>query len=247
MNTRIVVAALSGALVGLIGGFFIANSINRGEIETLKVKLEQANHLPPADGSVPDAFSLGDDEIKAKIAQADANPGNFDYQKNLGGALYRYASMKNDPGLADEARRILIRANSIEPKDYDVMVDLGNAYFDAGYLKKDSALFAKARDMYENALAVKPTASDVRTDLGISYIVDAPPDYNHAVEQFQKVLKAEPRHERALQFLTAALIELGNWNEAGKTLDQLKTVNPKNEKAAELASQISSKKAEPLK
>ncbi len=248
MNTKILVAAILGLLAGLIVGFAVANSINRTEINNLRGQAEQ-NKRPAASGTNPaaDGFTIGDDEIKAKLAEADANPDNFTYQKNLGSALYRYATMKNDTGLLDQSFRILTRANALDPKDYDVMVDLGNANFDIGYFKKDAASLRKARELYLKALETKPGDADVRTDLAISYFLDTPPDFARAVDEFQKAIKVNPKQERALTFLIQTYMQLGKWDDAGKTLETLKAANPKNDKVADLASQIAAKQAVPIK
>lgn len=247
MNSRTLLAAALGLVVGLVGGFFVANGINKAELTELRGKAAigdtaKTNPAPPRD-----ELTIGDDEIKAKIAQADADPGNFDFQKNLGGALYRYASMKNDRQLAAEARRILERAYELDPKSYEVTVDLGNAYFDEAYAARNRATFQKAQDMYQKALAARPGDADVRTDLGISFILVDPPNEKRAVDEFQKVLSSNPGHERAQQFLTQAYVQMGNWAEAGKSLGRLRTLNPKNPKIEDLSSQIAAKKAEPVK
>jgi tetratricopeptide (TPR) repeat protein len=247
MNPKILLAGAFGLLFGAIGGFLLANGINRTELNALKGQVEQNKRSAGNSNSAPDGFTIGDDEIKAKIAQADANPDNFAFQKNLGGALYRYATMKSDQALIDESMRILIRANSLDPKDYDVIVDLGNAYFDVGYFKKDKASFKKAREMYDKALETKPNDADVRTDIAMSFVLDDPPDFNRAVEEFQRALKANPKQERALQFLTHSYMQLGNFAEAAKTLELLKAANPKNDKIADLASQIANKQPSPIK
>lgn len=250
MNTRTFTVAALGLLLGAFGGFFLANSINRSEISELRGKADQVKPgmaNSNTNSAARDDLFIGDDEIKAKIAQADANPDNFDFQKNLGGALYRYASMKNDRQMADEAKRILIRANALDPKNYDVMVDLGNAYFDDGYFAKNKESFAKARELYAKALTTKPADADVRTDLAISFVLDTPPNYTRAAEEFRKALTANAKHERALQFLTQTYMLQDNWTEAGKTLDSLKAVNPRNERIAELSAQLSAKQAQPFK
>ena len=46
MNTKVVTAALLGTIVGLIGGFILANSINRSEINNLKARPEQQGTAP---------------------------------------------------------------------------------------------------------------------------------------------------------------------------------------------------------
>lgn len=88
---------------------------------------------------------LTPEEISAKLAEADQNASNFQFQKDLGIALYRYSAIKNDQRVLSEAARILERANALRADDVDVLVNLGNAYFDVGYVKKELASFEKAR------------------------------------------------------------------------------------------------------
>lgn len=190
-------------------------------------------------------MNVDPEEIKAKIAEADANPGDFGFQKNLGRGLYRFATIKKDPELLDEAKRLLVRANTLEPSDYEVLVDLGNAYFDSGYFKKDSASFKLARETYAKALTAKPTDADVRTDLALTYYVDDPGDLNKAVEEFQRAIKLDPKQERALQFLTSTYIRQSDWVSAQKTLEQLKSANPKNDSILDLTAQIDTKTYKP--
>lgn len=246
MNVKVLTAAVLGLLAGMITGFTIANSINRSEINDLRGQVESGKK--PAGSNAPgDAFTIGDDELKAKIAEADASPQNFAYQKNLGRALYRYATMKNDTPLLAESVRILTRANSLEPKDYDVLVDLGNAQFDTGFFKKDADAFKRSRELYQTALAAKPNDADVRTDLAISYLLDPTPDLAKAEEEFQKALKDNGRQERALSFLAQTYVQMGKWAEAEKAVGQLKSVNPQNDKLTSLDTQIAARKAEPIK
>ena len=247
MNVKILTAALLGLLAGLVAGFTIANSINRSEINSLRGQAEAGKKPASNTSTSADGFSISDDELKAKIAEADANPDNLGFQKNLGSALYRYATMKNDAALLDESLRILTRANKLDPNDYAVLVDLGNATFDVGYFKKDSASFKRSRELYASALTTKPNDADVRTDLAMSYVLDTPPDYNQAVDEFQKAIKANPKQERALTFLTQTYMQLGKWDEASRTLAELKAANPKNDKIADLTAQIASKQAAPIK
>ncbi len=246
MNSRILTVGILTALAGLTGGFLLANGLNRSTINALKTQLDQRK--PDADakpGSSGNA-DVDPEEIRSKLAEADANPTDFAFQKSLGRGLYRFATIKKDDDLVQEAKRILIRANTLDSKDYDVIVDLGNAYFDTGYAKKDSASFKLARETYEKALGIRPNDADVRTDLALTYFVDEPADLKKAVEEFQKALKSDPKQERALQFLTSTYIRQADFTSAQKTLDQLKTANPKNETISNLTTQIESKSYTPL-
>jgi len=246
MNTKVVTAAVLGVIGGIIVGFMLANGLNRTEIDELRARVDRTEQSP--DGRKPgDASNVSPEELRAKIAEADANPDNFSYQRNLGLALYRYASMKQDASLVVDSIRILERANSLDAKDYDVMVGLGNAYFDKGYFTKDQSAFEKARVVYAKALAAKPADADVITDVALSYFLADPPDLAKAVDEFNKAVKANPKHERALQFLTQAYLRQNNYGEAAKSLERLKAVNPKNETIATVSSQIAARDSAPVK
>ena len=230
------------AIAGFIGGFLLANSLNRAELASLRAKTRQTN-TANSNTSQPQAEpELTNDEIRAKIAEADKNPGNFAFQKDLGTALYRYASMKSDESLLAEATRILERANSLNAKDFDVLVALGNAHFDIGFAKKDAAEYQKAREIYTRALEQKPGDADVQTDLGLTYFLQEPPAYDKAAAQLQKVSDANPKHERSLQFLVQVFVKQNKLPDAEKALAKLKAINPANDAIPDLTSQISAAK-----
>ncbi len=245
MNAELLTVGVLAALAGLTGGFILANSFNRTTINALKTQLDQRKPAAAATSPQTGEMSVDPEEIKAKIAEADANPSDIAFQRNLGRGLYRFATIKKDPNLLEEAKRILVRANTLDPKDYEVIVDLGNAYFDLGYFKKDPASFKLARETYEKALAAKAEDADVRTDLALTYFVDEPGDLKKAVDELSKALKVNPKQERALQFLTTTYIRQSDWTNAQKTLDSLKSVNPKNDSIADLATQIETKTYKP--
>lgn len=239
MQKNTILYIIIAALSGFMAGFWLANSINRSELNSLG-----SQRAPTVLGNTNSSQSTGEpelttEEVKAKIAEADRNPGNLGFQKNLGVAMYRYAAMKQDVDLLTEAVRILTRANSLDAKDYDVLVALGNAHFDIGFDKKDAASFKTARDIYSKALEQKPGDADVRTDLGLTYFLQEPPDYEKAVAELQKASRSNPKHERSLQFLTKTYTKQNKLTDAEKSLAQLKAINPTNPAIAELSSQIS--------
>lgn len=204
--------------------------------------MNSANSLSASSNSnrpqTKEEADLTDEELKAKIAEADNNAGNFAFQKNLGTALYRYAAMKQDVKLLEEAARILDRANSLNSKDFDVLVILGNAHFDIGFAKKDAARYQKARESYTNALEIKPGDADVSTDLGLTWFLQEPPSYDKAAAKLQKVIDANPQHTRSMQFLVRTLIKHNKLSEAEKALDKLKTVDPQHDAIPDLTSEI---------
>src|SRR5437764_10267918 len=173
MEKNTILISVIALLAGFIGGFLLANTVNRSEMNAIRAQItvpQTANSLADNKNGRNDA-TLTPEEIRDKIAEADKNPDNLSFQKNLGIGLYRYGALKQDEDVIGEAARILTRADSIDPKDFDVLVSLGNAHFDLGFAKKDVTGFQKARDEYVKALAIRDDA-DVRTDLGISYLVE---------------------------------------------------------------------------
>jgi tetratricopeptide (TPR) repeat protein len=215
--------------------------MNRSEINMLRAQGTRPAAQPTQ--SNPQDQTLTDAELKAKIDEADKNPSNFAFQKDLGIALYRYAAMKQDVGVLAEAQRILERANSLNNGDFDVVVALGNAYFDFAFDKKDAAGFQKARELYANALQIRPEDADVQTDVGISYYWQPSPDYNKAVSTLEKVGAANPTHTRSMQYLARSYIKLGKFADAEKVMAKIKSVNPNDEAVADLASEIAKAKS----
>lgn len=224
-------------IVGLAVGFSVANYINRSEMRST-VPQKSANPSNSNSQQPKEETDLTDDELNAKIAKADKNPDDFTYQKNLGTALYQYATVKNDPSLLQEAVRILDRANSLNAKDFDVLVALGNAHFDIGFANKDTAQYKKAREVYTSALELKPGDPNVSTDLGLTYFLQEPPSYDKAAAQLQKVSDANPTHTRSLQFLVRVLVKQNKISEAEKTLAKLKSIDPNYDAIPDLTSEI---------
>ncbi|MFM9904337.1 MAG: tetratricopeptide repeat protein [Pyrinomonadaceae bacterium] len=245
MNKNTAFFVILAVIAGFIAGFIVANKLNGSEMATLKAQAGQPKptNANSAASQDPTDTTLTAEELKAKIEEADKNPTNLSYQKNLGVSLYRYAAMKQDAALLDESIRILTRANSLDAKDFDVLVALGNAHFDVGFFKKSASSFQTARDIYAKALAVKPGDADVQTDLGISYFVQEPPMYEKAVLELQQVLIANPKHDRAMQFLVQTYIKQGKISDAEKTLAKIIEINPSNPAIADLRSLISAAKS----
>ena len=241
MDKNTVLYVIASLLLGFIGGFLLANSMNRSEINALRTQPAQtapANSAGSATQANDNEPSLSDAEINAKIADADKNPTNFDYQKNLGSALYKYASMKNLPALLPDVVRILERADSLNNKDFDVIVALGNAHFDVGFANKNGAEFQKARDAYARALSIKPDDADVQTDNAISWYVQPSPDYAKAAAALEKVSAANPKHTRSMQFLAQSYIKLGRTADAQKVVDKIKAVDPTDSALPELTNEL---------
>lgn len=235
-NTILVVIIVG--LLGFISGFLLANFLNRSEIADVRARNDgAATGLPAAPGASVEP-SLSPEEIRAKVAEADQNPQNFAFQKDLGLALYRYGAMTQNADLLEQSRRLLERASTLNTSDFDTLVGLGHAEFDIGYFRKDTSRFEKARENYQKALKLRPNDPDIQTDLGISYFVQEPPVYERAEAELKKVAAIDPKHERSLQFLIQVYARQKRIPEAKAALERLKGLNPANTAIKELGSQI---------
>jgi len=244
MQSKSILLSLAGLGIGFLLGFLVANSINRVEIEKLRADRVSSN---VADESVAASADLTSDEIHSKIAEADANPANSSYQKNLGLALYKYGSLKNDSEIISEAARLLERAARLSPSDQDIRIGLGNAWFDIGYLNKDNESLEKARGQYERALAQSPNDAGLLTDLGMTYFLEEPPNDVKAIYSFKQALAKDPKNEKALQFIIQSLTRTRNKTEALNYLQKLRSEYPSDKSIDGLEVQINSIKEQGVK
>lgn len=242
MSKKFFWISIAAVFISFFGGFLLANALNRSEMNEIRAEnagLKNAQSASPQNDS---ESSLSGEEIRQKIAQADQNPANISYQKNLGIALYRYAAMKQDSDLLNEVARLLNRVYEKDSKDFEVLVTLGNVYFDIGYLKKENENFLKARELYQKALEQKATDDGLRTDYGLTFFLEKPPQTDKAIAEFQKALQTNPENERALESLTQAFLSQNKIEEAEKTLAKLKEINPDNQSLPDLSNKVSAGK-----
>lgn len=235
MHRNTLAFVIAAAIGGFVAGFWLANSINR--------TAGPADSLTAANtNTATSQTELSGAEIRTKIEEADRNPTNFAYNRDLGISLYRYAANRQDVALLTDSARILERASGLDPKDLDVLVALGNAHFDIGFYRKDAASFQKARDNYNKALAIKPGEPDITTDLGLTYYLQEPADNLKAAAELEKVSKSKPDHDRSIQFLVRVYLKLNRLADAEKALARLKSVNPANSAIKELDSLVAEQK-----
>ena len=219
MNKQNILFGIIGLIVGLVIGFFAANSINRNsqqiilenqpnapfqnqQIQTVSVK-EQ----PMQSGMLPD--------IVATLDKAKTEPNNFDAQMKAGDV---YLQIKG----FDKAVEFYEQAHRIKPEDYETIVKLANTYFD---FRK----FEEAGKWYEQALSKKSNDTNVRTDLGITFVERENPNLDRAIKEFQTSLQTNPIHEPTLYNLGAAYFKKGNTDEAHKILARLEAINPQSQ------------------
>lgn len=238
MNIKALWLSIGLVILSFIGGFFLANALNKSELETLRTENNRLKNSQSNSSQNDAENTLSDEEIQKRIAEADQNPNNVQAQKNLGMALYRYASIKKDTKLLKEVSRLLNRAYEKNPADKDVTVTLGNLYFDIGYFEKDNDSLKKAREFYGKILEQTPNDVEVRTDNGLTYFLETPPQNDKAAAEFEKSLKENPKHEKTLLYLVQALLLQGKTQEAENYLAKLKEVNPNTPSLAEIQKQI---------
>ena len=247
--------SLIGLVAGFAVGFVFANSANRTEHEKLRTELARlkagaaggqttAGQSASAETSGQQQQALSPEEIRQKIAQADANPRDIDFQRNLGRGLYLYAVNFNQPDLLPDIIRILKRASDADPKDDNTLILIGNTFFLMGQ-NGDTARFAEARSFYQKVIDLKPNDLYARTATGLCYFFERPSDPQSAIREYRKALALDARHEMTLQGLAAALIATGELEEAQRRVEELQSVNPSNTELPNLRAQLAQKRGAP--
>lgn len=232
MNKKALGLSIIAVIISFIGGFLLANALNRKDLDALRTENAQLKNAKTQ--SVNETL---EEEIRKKIAEADQNPTNFALQRNLAFGIYRYAAVENDPKLLPEALRLLKRAIELNPQDYDTIVALGNVYLYLGQTDRDNAAIEQSREFYRKALSLKKDA-DVQNDLGLTYFFAEPPQAEKAIAEYEKALQMNPKHEKSLENLVKANLSLGKTKEAEDFLNKLKQINPTSEVLPEMEAQI---------
>lgn len=241
-----------GLLAGFVIGFAFSNTANRNELDTLRAELARARAgaQPAANANASAAPSpagnglpqLSEEDLRRAIARGDASPDDINMQRNLGRGLYLYAVQTGNNALLADAVRFLKRAHEAEPTDYITLVLVANALLDVGQ-SGNPASFAEARTYYEKALQARPNDVDVRTDLGLTYFLARPSDPRSAIREYRRALALDPRNEKTLQHLTAALIAAREPAEAEQRLGELERLNPSNAALPELRAQLAQQRS----
>jgi tetratricopeptide (TPR) repeat protein len=254
MTIKNLLYCLGGLVLGFLVGFLVANQMKLAapassvavpasdQASSINVKnappldpSQDASQLPPghpdinsiaSDGSpaTPDGVAATSADAQAAMEAADRKPADFDLQLK---AADTFAGLKSN----DQAALYFERALKLKPKDADALTKLGNIKYDAGD-------FPAAADLYTRALAVRPDNADVRTDLGNTYFQRNPPDYPRAIEEYRRALEVNPQHEKALQNMASAALNLRDKATARDAVDKLASVNPSNETLASLRASL---------
>jgi tetratricopeptide (TPR) repeat protein len=231
MNKENILFGIVGLLAGVIIGFVFANSVNQqGLVSTAAPSTATAANsaLPPGHPDVPGGQNqqptAAVPEVQAAIEKARREPDNFDAQMKA-------AELYNQIQRFDGAVEFLTRANQLKPNDYDVIVQLGNSNFDADK-------YTEAEKWYTRALTMKSDDINVRTDLGLTFIFRDPPNYDRAIQEFNRSLQIDPGHIQTLQNLTVAYTKKGDVEKAKSTLAKLEQLDPSNAAVSKLRDDI---------
>lgn len=222
--------AIIGLFAGCIIGFMFANSINQNAMQNMNPAMNPAidpnAQMPPGHPDIGSGNSGGgmQSQVQAAIDKAKAEPENFEAQIKAAEVFYQIQRF-------DGAIEYLKQANKIKPDDYETIVNLGNTNFDTGN-------YTEAEKWYSSALAKKADDADVRTDLGLTFMFRSPPDYERAIQEFNRSLETDPNHVQALQNLTVAYTRKGDAEKASATLGRLETADAKNTSLTKLREDI---------
>lgn len=198
-----------GVLIGLVVGFFAANSLNRGSTPE---QTASANVAPPSAEVAPGGMLA---DVNETLAKAEAEPQNFAVQMKTGDM---YAQI----GRFDQAVEFYKRGLVINPGNFQANVVLANALF-------DSQKFEEAEGYYAKALQINPNDVNARTDLGTTFVERPNPDYDRAITEFQTALKIETNHEPTLYYLGIAYFRKGEKEKADQALAELEKANPSSQ------------------
>jgi tetratricopeptide (TPR) repeat protein len=228
MKRENILFAFVGLFVGLVIGFFAANSINRNAATQSAAAQNQsntpllnqtANQPNQPGGMIPD--------VQEKLDKANNEPENFAAQMSAGDM---YAQI----GRYDKAFEFYEKGVRLKPDNFQANVQLANAYF-------DGKQYENAEKYYIKALEINPKDVNARTDLGTTFVERGNPDYSRAVKEFQTALEINSKHEPTLYNLGVAYYRMGDAEEARNTLSQLEQSNSSSPLVGKLRQAISAK------
>lgn len=220
MKSREILIGVLCLLIGLAGGFFAANSLNREQV----IASGQANptNSNPSTVSVPADGMEAD--VNATLTAAESDPQNFAAQMKAGDM---YAQI----GRFEKAVEFYKRGVLINPANLQANIVLANALF-------DSQKFEEAEAYYSKALQIDPTDANARTDLGATFVERPEPNYDRAMAEFKTVRKADPSHLPSLYYLGIATLRKGDRNGANQILKELEQAGPTSELVGKLRQNI---------
>ena len=233
MKKENILFGVIGLLAGLMIGFMFANSINKnGAVAAAPTEMKANSNLPPGHPAVGGTSDTGGTttpgamtpEIQAAIDKAKQSPTDFDAQIAAAEGYYKIERF-------EEAIGFLKTANKLKPDDRELIVHLGNANFDAEH-------YEEAEKWYTAALAKKADDVNVLTDLGLTFVFRSPPNYDRAIQEFNRSLEIDPNHIQSLQNITVSYTKKGDAAKANAALAKLESVEPTNKSLGKLREDI---------
>lgn len=223
-GTNSLVFAVLGLALGLIVGFMVTNSLNQSAGGARPGAVSGNEKLPEGH---PDTADM-EQQAKAAKQFAELNKNDFDAQLKV--ATFFYSALHR----LEEAKPYFLKAHELKPDEFEPLVQLGNVTFDLSQEKADPKLMPEAASWYEKALAKKPDDINVRTDYGLTFQLREPPDYNTALQQYDKSLAIEPKHTPTLYNKAKAFIAMKKIKEAEQIYTQLTELNAQKEMLEQL-------------
>lgn len=219
---------VGGLIIGLVAGFFAANSLNRGSAVSPSSTTASIGQVPPGavQGNNGQPGGMQGD-VAQTLQTAESEPANFVAQMQAGDM---YAQI----GRFDRAIEFYSKGVGLNPQNAAANIVLANAYF-------DSQNFEEAERYYSKALVLEPNNLNARTDLGATFVERKSPDYGRAIEEFRKVLQQDPKSAPTLYYLGIAQQRKGDTGEAQKTLVELEKNHPQSELVNRLRQNLSAK------
>ncbi len=216
-----------GLLIGLVLGFFAANSLNRNAAVTA------SSPAAPAAGSSsvssPNQPGGMQTDVAQTLQRAESELENFVAQMQAG-------DMFAQIGRFDKAIEFYTKGANLNPQNAPAHIVLANAYF-------DSAKFEEAEKYYAKALELDPKNVNARTDLGATFVERATPDYQRAISEFKRALEIDPKSAPALYYLGIAHIRKGDRAEAERVLAEMEKNDPQSELVARFRQNLNAKQS----
>lgn len=225
MNKENVLFGVIGLLLGLVIGFMYANSVNQSAaVRAVPAGMPSNTAIPPGHPDIGAQNAGMQPAVQEAIEKARAAPDDYEAQLKAAEMYYQIQRF-------DGAIEFLKRANQLKPDDYETTVNLGNAYFDA-------QKYEDAEKSYVAALAKKPDDVNVRTDLGLTFVFRGTPNYDRAIQEFERSLSLDPDHIQTLQNLTVAYTKKADVVKAKATLARLEGLDSTNSAIPKLREDI---------
>jgi tetratricopeptide (TPR) repeat protein len=216
-----------GLLIGLLLGFFAANSLNRNA--AVAATSTTAPVAGPSSGTGPNQPGGMQADVAQTLQRAESEPENFVAQMQAGDM---YAQI----GRFDKAIEYYTKGVNLNTQNAPAQIVLANAYF-------DSAKFEDAEKHYAKALEIDPKNVNARTDLGATFVERASPDYERAISEFERALEIDPKSAAALYYLGTAHLRKGNRAGAEKVLSEMEKNDPQSELVARFRRNLNAKQA----